>query len=326
MKDKFWENKRILVTGYEGFLGSWLTRALLQNGAKVVGLDKKVRRKDTILNRDELKRIKMVKGRVENAALIKNILQRERVEFIFHLAAESLVGRCLKNPCAAFSTNIRGTWNILEQSRRYGKIRGIIVASSDKAYGEHLKLPYREEFALKGDHPYDASKSCADLLANTYANTFKLPVCVTRCGNIFGAGDFNFSRLIPDAICCAVSGKTLKIRSNGKFIRDYIYVKDIVAGYLLLGRKMYQKNLSGKAFNFSDERPLSVLQMVKLVGKAASVPLRYEILNQAQYEIKRQYLCSAAARRILRWRPRYSLSKALQETVAWYKSRGQREK
>lgn len=311
---------RVLITGYEGFLGSWLTRALLQNGAYVVGLDKKTRRKDTILTAAEFKRIKVIKGRVENAALISKILKRERIEFIFHLAAESLVGRCLKNPCAAFSTNIRGTWNILEAARRYGKIKGIIVASSDKAYGEHARLPYREDFALKGDHPYDASKSCADLLANTYANTFGLAVCVTRCGNIFGAGDFNFSRLIPDAVCCAISGKMLKIRSDGKFIRDYIYVKDIVAGYLLLAKKMYQKRLSGRAFNFSDEQPLSVLQMVKLVCNAAGCKGSYVILNQAQHEIKKQYLSSAAARRILGWRPRYSLHKALQETIAWYKA------
>ncbi len=321
MRNEFWENKRVFITGYEGFLGSWLARTLLAQKANIIGLDILTRRKKTILSRKELARIKIIKGSVENFSLISKIVKENKVEFIFHLAAKSLVGYCLDNPLKGFSTNIKGTWNILEACR--GKdlkfLKGIIIASSDKAYGSHKNLPYKESFSLAGIHPYDVSKSCADLLANTYFYTYKLPLCVTRCGNVFGPGDFNFSRVIPDTIRTSIKDKRLLIRSNGKYVRDYIYVKDVIGGYLTLGEAMIKSRVLGESFNFSNERPLSVLEVVKLIYRLMDKKPNYEVLNHARYEIKRQYLSSGKAKRLLGWKPRSALEDGLRETIAWYR-------
>lgn len=316
--NSFWKNKRVLVTGYEGFLGSHLTKTLINSGAKVVGLDIKTRRKLTIL-KDDFSKLTIINGSVENLNLLLKILNKYKIDYVFHLAAAALVGESLLNPLVAFSTNIKGTWNCLEACRRYKKIKGIVVASSDKAYGEKNILPYKEDASLNGDHPYDASKSCADLLAYTYFNTYGLPVCVTRCGNIFGPGDFNFSRIIPDAIKSIVLNKVLQVRSNGKFTRDYVYVKDIVSAYLFLAQKMKNPKLYGEAFNFSNESPMSVIELLKLISKITKVKVNYKILNQAKFEIKHQYLCASKARKVLGWKSKYSLERGLKDTISWYR-------
>ncbi len=263
MKNNFWKNKKVLITGYEGFLGSQLTSTLLNYGAKIWGLDIITHRKHTVLSGEELKKINIIRGSVTNFSLVSKIIRENKIEYIFHLAAEALVDECLKNPVRGFSSNIKGTWNVLEAARNNNTIKAIVIASSDKAYGSHKELPYKEGAPLRGNHPYDVSKSCADLIAYTYYHTYNLPVCVTRCGNIFGPGDFNFSRIIPDAIRSAIKGRTLIIRSDGKFTRDYIHVDDIVNGYILLAQKMQKLKLFGEAFNFSDEKPISVLKLVK---------------------------------------------------------------
>jgi CDP-glucose 4,6-dehydratase len=219
----------------------------------------------------------------------------------------------------AFSTNIKGTWNVLEASRHSASVQGIIIASSDKAYGIHNKLPYRENSSLCGCHPYDVSKSCADLLAHTYFRTYGLPVCVTRCGNIFGPGDFNFSRIIPDTIRSIIKNKTLIIRSDGKFTRDYIFVDDIVSGYLILAQKLQKLKLFGEAFNFSNDKPISVLELVKILYNLFDSKVNYKILNVAKYEIKHQYLSSKKARKVLSWKPRHSLEEGLVRTIEWYR-------
>jgi len=319
MSNNFWRNKRVLVTGYEGFLGSHLVNELIGRGALVTGLDIKTRRKETILTRDILKQIKIVKESVENYPLLLKILKHGKIEYVFHLAATSIVGQALERPLKAFSTNIKGTWNLLEACRKTSHIRTVIIASSDKAYGIHNKLPYQEDASLCGSHPYDVSKSCADLLAYTYYRTYDLPVCITRCGNIYGPGDFNFSRIFPDALRCALTGKTLQIRSNGKFTRDYIYVSDIIDGYLTLAKDLNRLKLAGEAFNFSDESPITVIGLVKKIYKAVGVKENYKILNQAKYEIPHQYLASRKARKILRWKPKVSLVEGLNMTIAWYK-------
>jgi len=319
MRNNFWKNKRVLVTGYEGFLGSHLVNALIARGALVTGLDIKTHRKETIFTRAILKRIKVVRGSVENYRLLLKILKQNRIGYVFHLAATSIVGEALRGPLKAFSTNIEGTWNVLEACRKHKGIKGVIIASSDKAYGIHNKLPYQEDASLCGSHPYDVSKSCADLLANTYYRTYNLPVCVTRCGNIYGPGDFNFSRIFPDALRCALTGKTLYIRSNGKFTRDYIYVSDIVNGYLMLAEKLNRLKLAGEAFNFSDESPITVIGLVKKIYKAVGAKENHKILNQAKYEIPHQYLASRKARKILRWKPQVSFEQGLKETMIWYK-------
>lgn len=316
--NNFWENKKVLVTGYEGFLGSNLTRALLDRNTLLWGLDIKTSRKETILSRSDLRKIKVIKGSVENFTLLREIINVNKIEIIFHLAAQALVGDALANPVKTFSTNIKGTWNILDASKNSKNVQAIVVASSDKAYGSQKRLPYRESFPLIGDHPYDVSKSCADLLAYTYFNTYGLPVCVTRCGNIFGPGDFNFSRIIPGTIRSIIKDKTLLIRSDGKFTRDYIYIDDIVSAYLLLAKKMLKLNLYGQAFNFSDEKPISVIKLVKSIYKLFGKKENYKILNQAKFEIKHQYLASAKARKFLRWKPKFALEEGLRKTISWY--------
>ena len=319
MDKKFWKNKRVLITGFEGFLGSNLTRALITSGAKIVGLDIKTRRKNTILTTNDYRKIVVLKGSVANLKKLKNIISKYKIETIFHLAAEAIVTQCQKNPLRTFSSNICGTWNILEAGRNSKNLESIVVASSDKAYGSHKELPYKEDASLRGDHPYDVSKSCADLLAHTYFHTYGVPVAITRCGNIYGPGDFNFSRIVPDTIRCALSHKVLFIRSDGKFTRDYVYVDDIINGYMLLAEKMNKLKLCGEAFNLSDENPITVLELVKKINKLTSKKLKYEILDQAKYEIKNQYLSSRKARRILGWRPKYTLEEGLKKTINWYR-------
>jgi len=317
MKNKYWKNKKVLVTGHEGFLGSNLTKTLFDYGADIIGIDKVKNKQGAVLG-GLRGRMTCIKGDISDLKLIKRIINKYSPRIIFHIAAEAIVGECNKDPIKAFKSNIEGTYNILEASRDKKFIEAIVVASSDKAYGSHKILPYKENAALKGVHPYDASKSCADLICYTYWNTYKVPVCVTRCGNIYGPGDFNFSRVAPDAIRCALKGKRFTIRSDGKFTRDYVYVEDIVSGYIALAEKMKKLKLYGEAFNFSDENPLMVTEMVKKIYNLTGKKPDYKILNQAKYEIKHQYLCSAKARKILDWKPVYTLDEGLTKTIEWY--------
>ncbi len=306
------------MTGHEGFLGAHLTLKLIALGAKVVGIDIRQQPKDGFLQVEDRKRFVGFKGNAANAGLVKDILKKQKIQTVFHLAAESLVGSCLKNPQRAFQTNIEGTWTVLEACRLLGGVDEIIVASTDKAYGVQKKLPYQETTPLQGSHPYDVSKSCADLICYTYWNTYGLPVGVTRCGNIFGPGDLNFSRIIPDALRCVITKKTLKVRSNGKFVRDYVYVDDIVDGYLKFAQAMRKKKLFGEAFNLSDEKPLSVIGILEAVNRVTGGGLEYQILNSARHEIPEQFLDSSKARRILGWKPKVGLEKGIQRSLAWY--------
>ena len=320
MNKKFWRNKKVLITGFEGFLGSNLTKTMISSGAKVFGLDIKVGRKDTILTKADYSKITVIKGSVANYELVKKIILSNNIDTIFHLAAEALVGKGYLYPRKAFLSNICGTWNILDAARILGKVESVIVASSDKAYGSHAKLPYKEDYPLIANHPYDVSKSCADLLAYTYAHTYNLPVAVTRCGNIYGPGDFNFSRLIPDSMRCLYFDRKLSIRSDGKFVRDYVYVDDIVDGYIRIAEVLRKYDLSGEAFNLSDEKPITVLKLIDKINKIgiSDKKLSYKILNKAKYEIKKQYLSSEKARRILGWKPSNSLEGGLKKTAGWY--------
>ncbi len=320
MNKKFWDKKSVLVTGFEGFLGSGLSKTLLTTKAKVIGLDIKTFRRETILCCTDYEKMKVYKGSVTEYKLLHRILRRHSIDVIFHLAAEAIVGSSQENPLKAFESNIRGTWTVLEAARQYNKIRAIVVASSDKAYGSHKKLPYKEDMPLIAKHPYDVSKSCADLIAHSYAHTYGLPVAITRCGNIYGPGDFHFSRIVPDAIRCALSGKTLFMRSNGKYMRDYVYVDDIVSGYMLLAEKLTGSKISGEAFNFSDENPITVLRVVDKVARTTGNKLRYKILDNAKYEIKNQYLNSRKSKDVLRWHPRHSFAEGINETINWFKS------
>ncbi len=320
MDSKFWKGKKVLITGYEGFLGSHLTRQLINFNTELFGLDIKVNRKETILTRNDLKNIKIIKSDVCNFNNLKKVINRSKIEYVFHLAAQALVGHSNIFPLKTFESNIKGTWNILEACRNSKSIKAVIIASSDKAYGINKCLPYKEDSPLSGCHPYDVSKSCSDLLAYTYYRTYQLPVAVTRCGNIFGPGDFNFSRIVPDAIRSILKNRILFIRSDGKFTRDYIYVEDIVKGYILLAQKAHKLRLFGEAFNFSNECPISVLSLVGIISKISGQQRpRVRIQNIARYEIPDQYLSSQKARKILGWNPEYSLQKGLARTINWYK-------
>jgi CDP-glucose 4,6-dehydratase len=320
--NKFWHHKRVLITGFEGFLGSNLTKKLLRLNADIIGLDIKVNRKQTILSSRDYRQVKVIKGSVANFDLLRSVFKDHNIEIVFHLAAEAIVNKCAEDPLSAFNTNIRGSWNLLEACRRSAnKPKAIIMASSDKAYGSCPNLPYHESTALAGRHPYDVSKSCSDLLAQAYAHTYDLPVAVTRCGNIYGPGDFNFSRIIPDALRCVKNRNELLVRSDGKFIRDYVYIDDITTGYALLAENLETLGLAGEAFNFSADCPVSVIELLKKISEAAGVKygrLKYRILDQARYEIKKQYLSCAKARKVLKWRAKYSLEDGLRKTAQWY--------
>lgn len=315
-----WRNRNVFVTGCTGLLGSWLTEALVKRGANVVGLtrDNVPRANFFCLGLD--KRICTVRGEVENFFLLERILSEYEVDTVFHLAAQTIVSIANRNPLATFESNIKGTWNLLEACRRNSAVGRIVVASSDKAYGEHEVLPYVEEGQLKGSHPYDVSKSCADLIASAYYNTYQLPVCITRCGNFYGGGDLNFNRIVPGTIRSVILNEPPRIRSDGTLIRDYIYILDAVEAYILLAEKMEELSIQGEAFNFSNDIQLNVLELTRkileLMGREDLEPI---VLNETKGEIKHQYLSAEKARKILGWKPKYSLEEGLKETIDWYK-------
>jgi CDP-glucose 4,6-dehydratase len=264
-------------------------------------------------------RIDIVNGCVEDERLLERILGEYEIQTVFHLAAQTIVGIANNSPLSTFETNIKGTWCLLEAARRCGRTPHVVVASSDKAYGEQTVLPYTEETPLEGRHPYDASKSCADLLALTYHHSYKLPVCVTRCGNFYGGGDLNWNRLIPGTIRSVLRGERPVVRSDGSFTRDYFYVKDGAAAYLhLAGCMARDPQVCGQAFNFSTETPMSVLEMVNRILQRMDSPLQPLVLNEASNEIKDQFLCAEKARRMLHWEPSWNIDDALRETIRWY--------
>jgi CDP-glucose 4,6-dehydratase len=320
MERDFWSDRNVLITGCTGLLGSWLTRALVDRGSNVVGLVRdSVPRSN--LNRSGLsQQITAVRGAVEDYFLLERTLNEYEIDAVFHLAAQTIVTTANRNPISTFKANIEGTWNVLEACRRSTLVRRIVVASSDKAYGDQEKLPYDEDAPLEGRHPYDVSKSCADLLARSYFETYDLPVCVTRCGNFYGGGDLNFNRIVPGTIRSAINGERPVIRSDGTFLRDYFYIKDGIGSYILLAEKMDDEKIHGEAFNFSTESPTSVLEIVRKVLEAMDSDLEPAVLGKATNEIKDQYLSADKARRLLGWRPIYTLEEGLKETVEWYEA------
>ncbi len=316
----FWKNKNVFVTGCTGLLGSWLTQLLVEGGANVTGLIRDWVPKSNLNWSGFINEINVVRGEIEDYFLLERIINEYEIDTVFHLAAQTIVGIANKNPISTFEANIKGTWNILEACRRNPTVKRIIVASSDKAYGEHKELPYREDASLRGSHPYDVSKSCADLIAFTYYNTYELPVCVTRCGNFYGGGDLNFNRIVPGTIRSVIFDKRPIIRSDGTLIRDYIYILDAVEAYMLLAEKMDDSSIHGQAFNFSNEIQLTVLELTKKILKLMDRErLEPTILNEVKSEIKHQYLSAAKAKRILGWRPKYTLEQGLKETIVWYR-------
>jgi CDP-glucose 4,6-dehydratase len=316
----FWQDRRVFVTGCTGLVGGWTVRALLERGAHVIGLVRDQVAGSELVRSGLQGRIDVVRGSVEDYSLIERALAEFEVQNIIHLAAQTIVGIANRSPLSTFETNIKGTWCLLEAARRCGSDPHIVVASSDKAYGDQPNLPYTEDAPLQGRHPYDASKSCTDILALTYHHTYGLPVCVTRCGNFYGGGDLNFNRIVPGTIRSVLRGQRPIIRSDGSCVRDYFYVKDGAAAYLHLAECMAtQPEMVGQAFNFSTEIQVSVLQITQLILELMGSRLQPDIRAEARNEIQHQYLSAAKARRMLAWSPRYSLAEALDETVAWYR-------
>jgi len=317
----FWNRRSVLVTGASGLLGSGITAGLLERGASVVCLirDQVPGSRFVLSGLD--RQVTVVRGELEDHFSLLRALNEYEIDSVFHLGAQTIVGTAVRSPLSTFESNIRGTWNLLEACRTCASlVERILVASSDKAYGVHDKLPYTEDTPLAGRAPYDVSKSCTDLIALSYFNTYRLPVAVTRCGNLYGAGDLNFNRLIPGTIRSALHDEAPVIRSNGKFLRDYFYVEDAVNAYLTLAEALNPDSLGGEAFNFGNECAVPVLAVVErilaLTGKASLEPV---IRDEARNEIPNQYLNCAKARRMLGWRPLYDLDGGLEQTIGWYR-------
>ena len=319
MTDKFWKDRNVFVTGCTGLLGSWLTKALVERGANVVGLIRDLVPKSNLNWSGFNAKITIVRGEIEDYFLLERVINEYEIDTVFHLAAQTIVNIANRNPLSTFETNIGGTWNVLEACRRAPLVRRTVVASSDKAYGDQEELPYDENTPLAGRHPYDVSKSCADLLCRAYFETYKLSVCVTRCGNFYGGGDLNFNRIVPGTIRSVLNNEPPVIRSDGTLVRDYFYIEDAVEAYLLLAEKMENKDIHGEAFNFSNELQITALEIVEKIIAVMDSNLKPEILNEATNEIKHQYLSAQKAKLMLNWHPRYTLEEGLKKTIEWYK-------
>ncbi len=320
MEDNFWQDRNVFITGCTGLLGSWLTIALIECGANVVGLIRDWVPRNNLNWSGFTQRVNAVRGDVTDYAVVERALGEYEVDTVFHLAAQTIVSIANRNPLSTFETDIKGTWTVLEACRRSPLVKRIVVASSDKAYGDQDQLPYDESTPLQGRHPYDVSKSCADLIAQAYGVTYRLPVAVTRCGNIYGGGDLNWNRIVPGTMRSVLRGEPPVIRSDGKMTRDYLYVDDVVSGYMLLAQQLNNPELFGQAFNFGMDDPKSVLEIVKAIIAISDYPdLEPIILNEASNEIEKQYLNSDKAGRVLGWEPRFSLEDGLRRTMAWYR-------
>lgn len=318
--DAFWSGRRVLVTGCNGFLGSWLTRALDAAGAAVTGLIRDPLPDSLLVSSGVAARITPLPGDVTDLALLERAVKRG-TDSVFHLAANALVGTAKRDPLAAFETNVRGTWNVLEACRRSHGVTRVVVASSDKAYGAHDRLPYEEHFPLEGRQPYDVSKSCADLISVAYHRAYGLPVAVTRCANLYGGGDLNWERIVPGTIRAAIEGTRPVIRSDGTPLRDYLYVEDAVRGYMRLAQAMDDRAIHGEAFNFGSGEPVAVSDLTRrILDLAGRRELEPEVLGQAGDEIPRQYLSADKARRLLGWSPATALDDGLREAIGWYRA------
>ena len=318
MLKNYWKNKNVFITGATGFLGSWLTKYLLEENSNITALVRDWVPKSKLISDDSINKVNIVRGNLENYLLLERIINEYEIDTVFHIAAQTIVGIANSNPLSTFESNIKGTWNILEACRKAPKLRKVIVASSDKAYGDQEILPYNENTPLTGRHPYDVSKSCTDLICRSYYETYEFPVCVTRCGNFYGGGDLNFNRIIPGTIRSILNNDPPVIRSDGSFIRDYFYIEDAVLAYLLLAEKMDDKSIHGEAFNFSNEIQITVLELVNKIIDLMDSNLKPVILNEATNEIKHQYLSAKKAKDFLGWKSEYDLNIGLQKAISYY--------
>lgn len=316
---KFWTDRPTLVTGATGFAGSWLVQRLHELGADVVCLVRDWVPQSNLVRGGLIEKVNRVRGDISDQALIERVLGEYEVDTVFHLAAQTTVGIANRNPVSTLETNIGGTWSVLEACRRSPMVKNIVVASSDKAYGD-AEGRYGEDTPLQGRHPYDVSKSCADLIAQAYAATYRLPVTITRCGNFYGGGDLNWNRIVPGTIRSVLRGQTPVIRSDGSPVRDYFYVEDGAAAYITLAQAMAANpELRGHAFNFSNETEVTVLEVTRVILRLMHSSVEPEIRNEATNEIAYQTLSAKKAHEMLGWRPMFSLDDAMVQTIDWYK-------
>jgi CDP-glucose 4,6-dehydratase len=318
--NKFWLDRPTFVTGATGLVGGWLVRRLVDAGADVVCLVRDWVPQSEVTRTSLIERVKVVRGDIRDQATLERALGEFEIDTVINLAAQTIVTIANRNPVSTWETNVQGTWALLEACRRTPTIKQIVMASSDKAYGESDQLPYDEETPLRGRHPYDASKSCSDIISQTYAKSYGLPVVVTRCGNFYGGGDLNWNRIVPGTIRSILRGQRPIIRSDGQFVRDYFYVEDGAAAYMLLAQRLHeQPDLGGQAFNFSNETQTTVIDIAKTILSLMDSSLELDIRNEASNEIRHQYLSAARARRDLQWQPLFTLDEGLAKTIAWYR-------
>lgn len=319
-RQSHWRDRPVLVTGATGLLGGWLVGRLVALGADVTALVRDWVPRSTLLSTELLARVNIVRGDVRHQSMLERAMGEYEVDTVFHLAAQTIVGVANRNPVATLDTNIRGTWSVLEAARRSPLMKAVIIASSDKAYGDHEKLPYDETAALQGEHPYDASKSAADLIARMYALTYGVPVAITRCGNFYGGGDLNWNRLVPGTIRSVLKNERPMIRSDGTLVRDYFYVEDGAEAYLTLAEALHARpELRGEAYNFSNELQVDVLALTQRILSRMKSPLEPDVRSEATHEIQHQWLSAAKARRDLGWAPLFTLDEGLDRTIAWYR-------
>jgi CDP-glucose 4,6-dehydratase len=317
----FWLDRPVLVTGGSGLVGGWLVRRLLESKAEVVCLVRDWVPQSELVRAGLLDRVTTVRGNVCDQELLERTLGEYEIDTVIHLAAQTIVTIANRNPVSTFETNIKGTWSLLEACRRSPLVKQIVMASSDKAYGDHEVLPYNEDTPLRGVHPYDASKSCSDLISQMYAKTYGLPVAITRCGNFYGGGDLNWNRIVPGTIRSVLRGQRPVIRSDGNYVRDYFYVEDGAAAYTMLAERLAaDRQLAGQAFNFSNEIQVTVTEIVQKILNLMGSNLTPEVRSETTNEIRHQYLSAAKAREALQWRPLFTLDDGLQRTIDWYRT------
>lgn len=317
-----WEPRRVLVTGASGIIGSWLTRRLVDYGAHVVAFVLDADHQSEFFASGTADRVTTVNGRLEEYQDLERAVVVHEVDSVLHLGAQTIVGAAIRSPLLTLEANVRGTYNLLEVCRRHRElVHRIVVASSDKAYGDLQPPPYSENMPPAGRHPYDLSKACADLIAQGYASTYDLPVAIARCANVYGGGDLNWTRIVPGTIRSLLAGERPVLRSDGTPTRDYLHVDDVVDAYLLLCEACDQIAIRGLPFNFGAGQPHSAAEIVdhlrRLVGRVDLEPV---VLDTARSEIPAQYLDATRAARVLGWHPSIDLEAGLARTVEWYRA------
>jgi CDP-glucose 4,6-dehydratase len=310
------------VTGATGFVGSWLAKALVRRGARVLALARDLDYQSELVRSGTIRRVSIVNGCLEDYAALERAINEFEIDTVFHLGAQAIVGAALRNPLPTFEANVRGTYNVLEACRIHaGLVKAVVVASSDKAYGNHDELPYTERHPLNGRHPYDVSKSCTDLIATAYHHTYGMPVAIARCGNVYGGGDLNWTRIVPGTVRSLLRRERPVLRSDGTMIRDYFYVEDATTAYLALAEQIDRPGVTGEAFNFSTEQPVTVDQIVATIRAEMNIhDLPPVVLGTARAEITAQALSAEKARSVLGWSAEHDLVGGLRKTIDWYRA------